>query len=172
MQTAATSGSVSTGSLAASTVLDDSHREARLAGRVRQIRQVLPTGRSAVAAALLAFAVAGCASGPRPLVLLAGGDLAYPAAARAAGVEGEVTVRYDVTAAGRVARAVVLAAEPPGVFEEAALAAVRSWRFRPPTNRDGAAAAPGRVSVVRFRLGDGAYGDLPPPRRDLGPAGR
>lgn len=124
--------------------------------------------------ALLALAVlGGCASGPRPLVLLSGADLAYPAAARDAGIEGEVTVRYDVTVAGRVARAVVLAAEPPGVFEAAALAAVRSWRFRPPTDGDGnAAAAPGRVSVVRFRLGDDAYGDLPQPRRERPQSGQ
>lgn len=112
-------------------------------------------------------ALAGCASGPRPLVLLAAADLAYPPAARDAGIEGQVTVRYVVTAAGRVARAAVLAAEPPGVFDAAALAAVRSWRFRPPTDRDGnPVEAPGRVSVVRFRLGDGGYRDLPPPRRE------
>ena len=130
--------------------------------------------RSPIAAALLALAtLAGCASGPRPLVLLAGADLAYPAAARDADIEGEVTVRYDVTVAGRVARAVVLAAEPPGVFEAAALAAVRSWRFRPPTDGNGnAAEAPGRVSVVRFRLGDDAYRDLPQPRRERPQSGQ
>ena len=116
------------------------------------------------AALLLALALlAGCASGPRPLQLLAGADPAYPAAARAAGIEGQVQVAYDVTAAGRVENAVVLTAEPAGVFEEAALAAVRSWRFRPAIERGVPVAAPGRVSVLRFRLGD-AYQALPPPR--------
>ena len=108
--------------------------------------------------------VAGCASGPRPLQLLAGADPAYPAAARAAGIEGQVTVSYDVTPAGRVANAVVDAAEPSGVFEEAALATVRSWRFRPATERGVPVSAPGQVSVLRFRLGDDAYGTLPQPQ--------
>ena len=118
--------------------------------------------RTIAAALALGVAVAGCASGPRPLQLLAGADLAYPPAARAAGIEGEVTVGYDVTAAGRVVNAVILAAMPAGVFEEAALAAVTSWQFRPPTSHGEPAAAPGRVSVLRFRLGD-PYGKLPPP---------
>ena len=119
-----------------------------------------------IAALALGCALAGCASGPRPLQLLAGADPEYPPAARAAGIEGEVTVRYDVTAAGRVANVVVLAAKPAGVFEQAALAAVASWRFRPPTTGGEPSTAPGRVSVLRFRLGD-PYGQLPPP-----PAGK
>ena len=118
--------------------------------------------RTTIAALALGLALAGCATGPRPLQLLAAADPEYPPAARAAGIEGEVTVRYDVTAAGRVANVVVLAAKPAGVFEEAALAAVTSWRFRPPTTGGEPSAAPGRVSVVRFRLGD-PYGQLPPP---------
>lgn len=108
--------------------------------------------------------VAGCASGPRPLQLLAGADPAYPAAAQAAGIEGQVTVSYDVTPAGRVANAVVVAADPSGVFEEAALAAVRSWRFRPATEPGLPSVIPRQVSVLRFRLGDDAYGTLPQPQ--------
>ena len=109
--------------------------------------------------------VAGCVSGPRPLQLLAGADPAYPAAARSAGIEGQVSVSYDVTPAGRVMNVVVVAAEPSGVFEEAALAAVRSWRFRPATERGVPSVVPRQVSVLRFRLGDDAYGTLPQPQQ-------
>ena len=129
---------------------------------------MLPTTsrKSRAVALLLGLAlVVGCASGPRPLQLLAGADPAYPPAARAAGIEGQVTVSYDVTAAGRVANAVVVAAEPHGVFEQAALAAVRSWRFRPATERGVPVSVPGQVSVLRFRLGDDAYGTLPQPQQ-------
>lgn len=135
--------------------------------RLRYVWQVpsatIPDKVYAAALLLGGLLAAGCASGPQPLQLLAGADLVYPAAARAAGIEGEVSVSYDVTATGHVVNAVVLAAEPGGVFEEAALAAVRSWRFRPLTERGVPVAAPGRVSVLRFRLGDDAYGVLPQP---------
>jgi protein TonB len=55
----------------------------------------------------------------------------YPARARAEGVEGVVTVSLLIAANGSVERAKVVAAEPPGVFDQAALDAVRAWRFEP-----------------------------------------
>ena len=105
--------------------------------------------------------LAGCASSSRPLQLLGGADLVYPPTARAAGIEGVVQVRYDVTVAGDVANVEVLAAEPQGVFEDAALAVVRSWRFRPAVESGEFVAAPGRVSEVRFELGDTDRYDRP-----------
>ena len=116
-----------------------------------------------VAAAWL-LAIAGCAGGQRPPQFVGGADLVYPDAARAAGVEGRVVVRYDITVEGRVANAVVELAEPPGVFEAAALAAVQSWRFRPAVQGRRPTAAQNRVSEVTFRLDDdGSYGLLPKP---------
>ena len=119
--------------------------------------------RRAVAAAWL-LAVAGCAGGHRPPQFIGGADLVYPVAAMAAGVEGHVVIRYDITADGHVANAVVELAEPPGVFDAAALAAVQSWRFRPAAQGRRLVVAPNRVSEVTFRLGDdGSYGQLPKP---------
>lgn len=116
--------------------------------------------------AAFAWLLFGCASGNRPLQFVGGDDLVYPPAAKAAGIEGQVVVRYDVSEEGRVVNAVVRLAEPPGVFEEAALATVRSWRFRPQVERDRAVSAPNRVSEIRFRLGDdGRYDRLPAPER-------
>lgn len=109
------------------------------------------------AVALLAtvvFNAAGCAGASRPVQLLGGADLVYPDRARAAGIEGVVRVRYDVTVEGRVVNAQVDAADPVGVFEDAALALVRSWRFRPAVEDGQLVAAPARVSEVRFQLGD------------------
>lgn len=109
----------------------------------------------------------GCAGANRPPQLEGGDDLAYPAAARAAGVEGRVTVRYDITVQGRVVNAVVVAAEPAGVFEDAALSAVNTWRFRPALARGEPVPARGRVSEVVFRLGDEQrYDNLPTPARE------
>lgn len=107
-----------------------------------------------VAHAAIALTVAGCTGPSRPLQLLSGADLAYPDQARAAGVEGVVRVRYDVTVDGRVVNAEVDAADPAGVFDAAALALVRSWRFRPAVEDGESVAAPARISEVRFQLGD------------------
>ena len=104
--------------------------------------------------AMVVLTTAGCAGASRPLQLLSGADLVYPHQARAAGVEGVVRVRYDVTVEGRVANAQVDAADPVGVFDEAALALVRSWRFRPAVEDGVSVAALARVSEIRFQLGD------------------
>lgn len=55
----------------------------------------------------------------------------YPPLAQRRGIEGSVTVRMRIDARGRVADAVVVRAEPKGVFDRAALRAVRSYRFSP-----------------------------------------
>lgn len=56
----------------------------------------------------------------------------YPAAAAQAGIEGHVDVRFTVSLDGSVVDPEVIAAEPPGVFEQAALAAVSRWRYTRP----------------------------------------
>ena len=53
----------------------------------------------------------------------------YPPSAVSKGVEGFVEVSFTVTELGRVENALVTAAEPPGVFEQAALAAISRWRY-------------------------------------------
>lgn len=55
----------------------------------------------------------------------------YPPRARARGVEGLVRLSLLVNADGQVEDVVVLEGQPSGVFEEAAKAAVRQWRFEP-----------------------------------------
>jgi protein TonB len=70
----------------------------------------------------------------------------YPPRARSRGIEGWVDVAFIVDATGRVTDARVLSAQPAGAFDEAALAAVRRWRYAPP-------AAPQDANVrLRFRL--------------------
>lgn len=65
---------------------------------------------------------------PRPVRQLAP---EYPRTARARNVQGSVRLAVLVDEAGRVADAQVLQSEPPGVFDAAALAAVRTWQFEP-----------------------------------------
>ncbi|GLS27029.1 energy transducer TonB [Marinibactrum halimedae] len=61
----------------------------------------------------------------------------YPRRALMRGMEGFVDVKFDVTAHGVTKNISVLQAQPEGVFEDAALKAVKRWRYRP-RNEDGA----------------------------------
>ena len=121
-------------------------------------RLVVPYPRAVPWAAVLLGASAllgACSSPSRPAQFLSGPDLVYPPAARAAGIEGHVVVRYDVTAAGTVANPRIVESEPAGTFDAAALASLSRWRFRPRIDDGQAVSAPNRVSTLRFRLGEG-----------------
>ena len=61
----------------------------------------------------------------------------YPAKARRNHLEGKVSVRFLITEKGTVDEVAVEKCTPPGVgFEEATVAAVKKWRYRPAT-KDG-----------------------------------
>ena len=94
----------------------------------------------------------GCATSDRPMQLLSGSGPVYPVIARAEGMEGMVVVRYGVAVDGRVVNATVVLAEPPGMFEQAALDAVRSWRYNPAIRDGEPVAVSNIVSTVRFQL--------------------
>jgi len=108
-------------------------------------------------ALLLGGNLSGClGSRDRPLQLLNGADPQYPAAALAAGIQGFVTVSYAVSIEGRVSNVTVEESQPAGVFDEAAVMAVKRWRYKAP-QRQGQAYAPPRVlSTLQFKLADAA----------------
>jgi len=60
----------------------------------------------------------------------------YPLSARAQGTSGWVDLAFDVQTDGSVNGIAVLASEPKNIFERAAVAALRKWRYRP-VERDG-----------------------------------
>lgn len=79
---------------------------------------------------------------------------AYPTAALNAGVEGDVIVRLQVDANGRVSQAAVIGHEG-GVdpaLDQAAIAALQQWRFQP-AMRDGRAINSVVQVPVEFRTG-------------------
>ncbi len=55
----------------------------------------------------------------------------YPERALARGIEGRVLVEFTIDASGTVRDPFVVAAEPSAIFDRAALAAVRQWRYSP-----------------------------------------
>ncbi|MEW5735063.1 MAG: TonB family protein [Thermodesulfobacteriota bacterium] len=76
---------------------------------------------------------------------------AYPRRARKLGIEGRVEVEMLVSTSGIVTGARVLSASPRGLFEESALACVRTWKF-PVYSRNGIAIEYTTVRVVSFQL--------------------
>jgi TonB family protein len=86
--------------------------------------------RSSVVALLLVVAAVAGAQEFEPPKLIERVEAPYPEAAERAGVQGAVTIELIVDADGHVADATVLAPAGHG-FDEAALAAVRRFRFEP-----------------------------------------
>lgn len=112
---------------------------------------------------LLLIALSGCVAltgdGRPRLNLSEGAQPVYPPAAKEAGIEGEVTLIYTVTASGHVEDVRILEADPAEVFDAAALAAVRTWRYRPLQQGGEPLTLENVVSTLRFRLEE-AYSGL------------
>jgi len=85
---------------------------------------------------------------PRPVARTAP---RYPVRARSKGLTGLVVLRILVGSTGEVLQVKVDRADPPGVFDEAALEAARSWRFEP-ARYHGAAVKSWVRQPVRFDL--------------------
>ena len=59
----------------------------------------------------------------------------YPAAARAAGIQGAVVVRLTIDEAGNVVDAKIVKGDPN--FDEVVLPAVKAWKYEPAKHQDG-----------------------------------
>lgn len=111
--------------------------------------------RTCIGVLVCTLMLAGCVGQQnRPMQLISGSGPVYPAGAKAAGIEGEVVVRYDITVDGEVDNARVERSEPSGVFDQAALAAVRSWHYNPQLVEGEPQAVQNVLSTVRFTLAD------------------
>ena len=74
----------------------------------------------------------------------------YPQEALQKKLRGEVQVRITVGSDGKVRDAVVANSSPPGVFDRAALAAVRRWRYQP-GEVDGSAVEASLMTSIIFQ---------------------
>ena len=86
---------------------------------------------------------------PRPLGPV---DPPFPLSAQLRGVSGKVTLALSIDATGRVVDASVVRADPPGFFEESALAAFQSAPFAPGI-KDGRPVHSRVQTVVVFEFG-------------------
>ncbi len=85
---------------------------------------------------------------PKPIIQTA---IPYPIRAKAQGTEGYVLLSVLISPTGQVERVKVLEAQPPGVFEAAAEAGVKSWKFEP-AQYQGQAVRVWATQRVRFDL--------------------
>lgn len=77
----------------------------------------------------------------------------YPVAARSQRLQGRVVLRVQVSASGNPTTVDIVSSSGHPILDDAALAAVRTWRFVPASQAGMAVAAPVEVPVV-FRLED------------------
>jgi len=78
----------------------------------------------------------------------------YPRRAQTRGLEGYVLVEFTVTKTGSVTDPRVIRAEPPNVFERAALAAVLKFKYKPRVIDGEPIDVPGVQNLIRFELMD------------------
>ncbi len=78
----------------------------------------------------------------------------YPQRATLKGIEGWVQVRFNITAGGTVRDAVVVAAQPAGEFEDAALKSIARWRYNPRIDGGVPVERIGVETLIRFKLGN------------------
>lgn len=76
----------------------------------------------------------------------------YPPRALSRGIQGWVRVQFTITETGSVKDAIVVAADPANVFNDAALAAIARWRYNPRVVNGQAVERVGVQTEIRFEL--------------------
>ncbi|HEX5048843.1 MAG TPA: energy transducer TonB [Gammaproteobacteria bacterium] len=76
----------------------------------------------------------------------------YPRRALDRAQEGWVKIRFSTTPAGAVTDAVVVDAEPKGLFDEAALKSIAGWRYSPRIENGVAVGRVGKETIIIFNL--------------------
>jgi len=77
----------------------------------------------------------------------------YPAEAKKAGVEGMVIVKALVNKEGRIEEAEISRSDTP-LLDEAALEAIRQWRFVPAVSEDDETVAAWVTIPIKFKLAE------------------
>lgn len=75
----------------------------------------------------------------------------YPRNELIAGVEGWVKVKFIVEADGSVSSPKIIESKPPGVFDTAALRAIKKWKFKPKVV-NGVAVTQNGTQIIEFKI--------------------
>lgn len=97
----------------------------------------------------------GAGGADRDIVPLVRVDPEYPPRARQRGIEGYVDLEFTISPVGTVQNPKVIGAQPAIVFDQAALRAVRKWKYNPKIEAGVPVARSGVQVRLRFELGSG-----------------
>ena len=90
---------------------------------------------------------------PLPQLTIKLETIEYPAAPLTAKMQGRVLVAFTITKRGRVDEPVIVAAEPAGVFDDAAIKTIKQVRFTVPDGWEASGGSAHRFQVsVLFKL--------------------
>lgn len=78
----------------------------------------------------------------------------YPKAAKRAKIEGTVYLEFDINIRGATENIKVLESQPKGVFDQAAISAVKKWRYQPKVNDGKKVRTRNFRNRINFKLGD------------------
>ncbi|MEM9532178.1 MAG: energy transducer TonB [Pseudomonadota bacterium] len=78
----------------------------------------------------------------------------YPRRALERGIEGYVLLEFTVTRLGTVENPVVIEADPPNIFNRAAIQAASKFKYKPRVVEGEPIAVPGVQNLIRFELED------------------
>lgn len=78
----------------------------------------------------------------------------YPKRALSRGIEGWVIVEFVVTVTGAVRDVFVVEAEPPGIFDRAAIQAAEKFKYKPRMVNEKPVEVAGVQNIIRFNLED------------------
>ena len=95
--------------------------------------------------------ITGGGGSDRDVVPLVRPEPEYPASAEARGIVGWVTVGFTIAKSGAVKDPAVIAARPPRIFDRAALAAIRRWKYNPKIENGTAVERAGMQITFEFR---------------------
>ena len=76
----------------------------------------------------------------------------YPSRALSRGIEGWVLMEFAIDELGLAVNPVVIESDPPGIFDRAALSAVKRWKYRPMIEDGRPRMRPGVRQLISFEI--------------------
>lgn len=97
-------------------------------------------------------ALLGTAASDTDVIPLVRVEPMYPRSAMQRGVEGYVTVQFTISKTGTVVNPKIIDADPKNVFDQAAISAIKKWKYNPKVQDGVAVDRPGVTVTLEFNI--------------------